>query len=142
MADKLPYRLTINLKSFRPDAIKAALSRLDDLCSEHDQAGALTTKVVIESNDEQSLSEIRNQFEVFLRAARTLVEGEITIASPLVRPQPKSLPMDAVEGFKSELSQFTDKYGPVTLSHNGTTVNLTAETAESAVAMLQEDDDA
>jgi hypothetical protein len=94
-------------------------------------------RVVIESNDEQSLSEIRNQFEVFLRAARTLVEGEVTMASPLVRPQPKSLPMDTIEGFANTIEGIANKYGAsVELRAGDQSVTLTSETAQRAAEML------
>lgn len=144
MADKLPYQLTINLKSFRPEAVEAALRRFEQLCSEHDQIGAITTKVVIESNDEDALIEMRNQFEVWLRAARALVEGDVTMRSPLVRPKPQLLPMDAVDGFNNATSGIRGKYGidEVTMSANGRSVTLTSETARNAAEMLQEDDDA
>lgn len=94
MADKPPFKLSIDLESYRPEAINAALDRLNDLCSEHDQTGKVKAKVVIESNSEDALLAIREQIETYLRVKKVVLEGKVTLESPVVRPQPEKTPME------------------------------------------------
>lgn len=92
--EKPPYKLSIDLESFRPEAINDALDRLNDLCSEHDQTGKVKAKVAIESHHEDALLAIREQIETYLRANKIIIEGKVTMESPVVRPQPEKTPME------------------------------------------------
>lgn len=94
MAEKPPYKLSIDLESYRPEAINAALERLNELCSEHDQVGKTKAKVAIESYQEDALIAIREQIEAYLRVNKVVIEGKVTLESPVVRPQPEKTPMD------------------------------------------------
>ena len=97
MSDKPPYKLTIKLNGTRPDALNAAVRRLDDLCSEYDQVADLKTAITIESWKEDDLLAIREGIEAFLDAKRLIIGGEVTLTSPVVRkrtPVAVPTPMD------------------------------------------------
>jgi hypothetical protein len=95
--DKPPYRLTIDLETWHPDALKDTLDRLRELTDEHDQtSGELKTKLTIESWQEDALVAIRNQIESYLRHNKLLITGDATIKGPLVRPKPEPTPMEAL----------------------------------------------
>ena len=94
--DKPPFKLVIDLETFRPDALADTLDRLRDLCEEHDQtAGELKTKLTIESWSEEALTTIRNAIEIWLRVNKTVISGEATLKGPLVRPKAEPTPMEA-----------------------------------------------
>jgi hypothetical protein len=95
MADKPPYKLTIDLETYHPDALKDTLDRLRELCEEHEQSGGeLKTKLTIESHQEEALTAIRDQIEVYLRQHKLLITGDATIRGPLVRPKAEPTPME------------------------------------------------
>lgn len=85
MSDKPPYKLTIKLNGTRPDALNAAVRRLDELCGDHDQVADLKTAVTIESWKEDDLIAIRDGIESFLDSKRLIIGGEVTLTSPVVR---------------------------------------------------------
>ena len=93
------YKMTIDLSTFRTDALKATLDRIRELTSgeEKTMAGELKTKVTIEGDNLPGLQMIRNQLEIYLRHNQnTIVTGTVDIKEPLVRPAPEPTPMDAL----------------------------------------------
>lgn len=100
MAKEKPlYKLTIDLTTYFPDALKATLDQLQELTSEHDQTtGELKTKVTVETDSEEAVRAIRYQLEAYLREHKTQISGDATIKEPLVRPE-ISTPMDEILGF-------------------------------------------
>ena len=96
--DKPPYKLTISLEAYQPEAMQAVLRRLNELSNEYDQVPELKTKVAIESTDEGALVYIRNQLEAFLRHSNEPVECKVTMEAPGVRPisKPRTTPMDSL----------------------------------------------
>lgn len=124
--EKPPYKLSIDLESFRPEAINEALERLNALCSEHDQTGKVKAKVVIESHQEDALLAIREQIETYLRARKIIIEGKVTMESPVVRPQPEKTPMEeALERLRPEPGSGIDE---VVLSGGGRETRLRPRT--------------
>jgi len=85
MSDKPPYKLTIKLNGTRPDALNAAVRRIDELCGDHDQVADLKTAITIESWKEDDLLTIRDGIEAFLDSKRLIIGGEVTLTSPVVR---------------------------------------------------------
>lgn len=83
--DKPPYKLTIKLEAARIDVLHKALQYLSHQCDEHDQTGRLTTKVVIESFDEDDVLAIRDNLEAYIKVNRLVLDGAINLESPLVR---------------------------------------------------------
>ena len=98
--EKPLYKLTVDLVTYFPDALNATLEKLQELTEEHDQVtGELKTKVIVETDSEEAVRQIRYQLETYLRQHKTQISGEVVIKEPLVRPEPTPLPMDAIEGF-------------------------------------------
>lgn len=125
MAEKAPFKLSIALEGFRPEAINAALDRLNDLCSEHDQSGKVSAKVVIEGYQEDALVGIREQIETYLRVNKFVLEGKVTMESPVVRPQPEKTPMERM----MEALQPGPGESAIEMSAGGRTVRLEPKTA-------------
>lgn len=96
-ADKAPYKLTIKLKSARPDAISEALQQLRELAGQHDQTGEVAATVALEGFKELPLTEIRDQIELWLHRHRIGIECEITMRSPGVRPETAAVLRAAAE---------------------------------------------
>jgi len=121
--DKPPFKLTINLESYRPDALNSAVERLRELCEEHDQTtGEMKTKIILESWKEEPLLAIRAQIETYLRHHKLLLDGKATIESPIVRPRPELTPMEeAIERLRPKAGDGMDA---VELSAGGRTVRL------------------
>lgn len=94
------YKMTIDLTTYRPEALKDALDRIRDLVGEQDQTAGreYKTKVTIESDRDDALRAIRDQLEIYLRHHKTGIEGEVSIKEPLVRPRPEPTPMDRMLG--------------------------------------------
>lgn len=93
MPDKPPFKLSITLETNRPDAMKASIDHLNTLCNEHDQRSDVKTKVVIESWDEVSLLAIRAGIEAYIRQHRWVIDGKVTMDSPLIRMESQVPPM-------------------------------------------------
>lgn len=127
MAEKPPYSLSISLESYRPEAINAALERLNELCSEYDQTGKVKARVAIESYQEDALLAIREQIEAYLRVKRVVIEGKVTLESPVVRPELAKTPMDdMLERLRPEPDSGIDE---VILSGGGHETRLKPRTA-------------
>lgn len=91
------YKMTIDLATFRTDALKDTLDRIRELTSDQEKtiAGELKIKATIEGDNLAGLQSIRNQLEIYLRRQQTgLVSGTVDIKEPLVRPAPEPTPMD------------------------------------------------
>ena len=125
MAEKPPYSLSISLESYRPEAINAALERLNELCSEYDQAGKVKAKVTIESYQEDALLAIREQIETYLRVKKVILEGKVTLESPVVRPETKTPMDDMLERLRPEPDSGIDE---VVLSGGGHETRLKPRT--------------
>lgn len=69
------------------------------MCSEHNQTGKVKAKVAIESYQEDALLVIREQIETYLRVKKVVLEGKVTLESPVVRPEPNRTPMDEILEF-------------------------------------------
>lgn len=94
------YKMTIDLATFRTDALKETLDCIRELTSEQDKtlAGELKTKVTIEGDNLRGLQAIRDQLEIYLRHnQKTIVTGTVDIKEPLIRPAPAT-PMDELLG--------------------------------------------
>jgi len=97
MPERPPYKLTIDLETYRPDALKDTLDRLRELTEEHNQTGGeLKTKLTIESWQEDALLAIRDQIETYLRQHKLLITGEVAMKGPLVRPKSEKTPMETL----------------------------------------------
>lgn len=96
MADDKPwYSLEIKLSAAKVEKMTAAMTRLDEITSEHSTPGQLKATIEFESFQEETLTAIREQFELWLRQERLGVEGDVSMKSPVVRPRPDaSTPMD------------------------------------------------
>lgn len=92
--EKPPYALNISLEGTRTEHLSRVLSRLNELCGEHDRAGESKTKVVIESWDEEELNIIRRQIELYMRQNKIILKSECYIKAPTVRPEPEKTPME------------------------------------------------
>lgn len=95
------YKMTIDLTTFRTDALKDTLDCIRELTGEQEKtiAGELKIKATIEGDNLAGLQAIRNQLEIYLRRQQTgLVTGTVDIKEPLIRPAPEPTPMDALLG--------------------------------------------
>jgi hypothetical protein len=122
MADKPPFKLTITLEAFKPEAMNMALDEINELCNHYDQAGELKTKVTIESWKEDPLLSIRAEIEDFLRRHKVAIDGKVSLESPLMRTIAQETPIEAA------IRKLTPKPGDgvdaVELSAGGRTVRL------------------
>lgn len=97
MADDKPwYTLEIKLTASKVEKMTAAITKLDEITSEHSTPGMLKFGVKFESFQEEQLQAIREQFEVWLRDQRLGIEGDVVMKSPVVRPRPEKAPMEAL----------------------------------------------
>lgn len=87
MADKPPYKLTYKLDSARADLVGEAMERLRDIASDHDQTGAGSATITIESWQEAPILEIRDAFEFWLATQRVNIEHTHDIKVTGVRPE-------------------------------------------------------
>lgn len=96
------FTMTIDLTTYRADALKDTLDRIRALVHGHDQTGAdeIKAKIKVVSDSEEAIEEIRNQLEIYLRHNKTLIDGKVNRQEPLIRPRDETdTPMDAIEGF-------------------------------------------
>lgn len=117
MSDKPPYKLVIKLSGTRPDALNAAVRRLDELCGDHDQVGELKTAVTIEIWKEEDVLAIRDGIEAFLDSKRLIIAGEVTLTSPIIRkrapiPAPEPIPTP-MEAYLQEMEQAEETGEPI-----------------------------
>jgi hypothetical protein len=99
--DKPWYSLKLDLTSAKTEPMTQALTRLDEITSEHSTPGGMKVAVTFESFQEETLRAIREQFEAFMRQSKLGVEFEVTFKEPGVRPRPEPEPMDDM--FEDEL---------------------------------------
>lgn len=101
------YTMTIDLVTYRADALKDTLDHIRALVHGHDQTGAdeIKAKIKVVSDSEDSIEEIRTQLEIYLRHNKLLIDGKVNRQEPLIRPRDETeTPMDTIEGF-------AEKYG-------------------------------
>jgi hypothetical protein len=107
--DKPPFKLTITLESYRPDALNQAIEHLNELCNQYDQTGELKAKATIESWKEDPLLAIRAEIEQYLRLKKLIIEGKVTLESPVVRPPITLTPMEkAIEALRPKVGDGVD----------------------------------
>lgn len=119
MADDKPwYTLEIKLTASKVDKMTAAVTKLDEITSEHSTPGTLKFGVKFESFQEETLQAIREQFEVWLRQQRLGIEGDVVMKAPVVRPRPEQAPdlFDEVlpSGGRIDSIEFSSRDGSVT----------------------------
>lgn len=111
--DKPPYKLTINLTSSRSDALAQAIQRLEELSTPVSPIES-TVKMVIESNDEDTVLDIRDAIEVFLKAKKLVVDGKCTLTAPIVR-----IPKDGKQQAEQERLRQWNQSEPIRIVEAG-----------------------
>lgn len=87
MPEKAPYKLTIKLDSARPDALGDAMKRLRDIAGDYDQTGEGSATFLFEAWQEAPLTDIREQFEIWLHQHAIGLGCEVVQKSPGLRPE-------------------------------------------------------
>jgi hypothetical protein len=100
MADKAPYNLKYNLEAWNVDRMHTALAKLREIAGEYELASAFKVSLKIESDKDENLRAIYEQFEAWLHSpdgggvdGRALLD--LPVARPTKRPPPPT-PMDAM----------------------------------------------
>jgi hypothetical protein len=87
MPDKAPYRMSITLKSARPDAIGDALTEIKRASGDYDQAVETSATLTLESYKEAPLRAVYEEFELWLYRYKIGITCEVKLAQPGVRPE-------------------------------------------------------